>query len=97
MQARSKEVKKGTETTISCLVTEISALMSITWTGFIPGEDFVESSGTFSSGSQTGTLTVKAPQVITDKTYTCSVTSIERPSSDVGSLEVKLNVYGGSN
>ena len=57
----------------------------------------MENSGTFSSSSQTGTLTVKSPEVTTDKTYTCLVTSIEIPNSDVKSLDVKLNVYGGLN
>ena len=54
----------------------------------------MENSGTFSSNSQTGTLTVKSPEVTSDKTYTCSVTSNDRPTSDVETLDVKLNVYG---
>ena len=87
-------MKIGTETTISCLVTEITAQMSIAWSGFTPGENFVENSGTFSSNSQTGTLTVKSPEVTTDTTYICSVASNDRPTSDVETLDVKLNVYG---
>ena len=57
----------------------------------------MENPGTFSSNSQTGTLTVKSPEVTTDKTYTCLVTSNEIPKSDVKSVDVKLNVYGGLN
>ena len=71
--------------------------MKITWSGFDnQGENFGSVSGTYesSTNSQTGTLTVKGAAVTLDKTYTCTVTSVQNPASDLKSVNVHLNVYG---
>ena len=91
-----KENLRGTETTISCTVTDLSEQMSITWTGFTAGNNFVPSEGVYDSetNSQTGTLTVKSGAVTEDSTYTCTITSISNTESADKSVEVLLNVYG---
>ena len=70
--------------------------MSIQWSGFTAGANFVPSSGSYdsSSNSQTGTLTVKSGAVETDKTYTCTVSSTVNTASAAKTINVDLNVYG---
>ena len=91
----SKEVKMNTATTISCKITEINKKMTIAWSGFSSGDNFVQSSGSYNAKakSQTGTLAVKSPAVTEDKTYTCKVSSEANPSSAEKSSDVKLNVF----
>jgi hypothetical protein len=69
--------------------------MKIIWSGFTGGSNFVETSGSYepSSRSQIGTLTVKPPAVEQDKTYTCTIASIDNPSSSTKQSDVKLNVF----
>ena len=90
----SKEVLIGTETMISCIITEITEQMNIEWSGFVKGDNFVPEAGTYNADtkSQTGTLIVKSPDV--DKTYTCSVSSTTNKDSAVKNIDVHLNVYG---
>ena len=92
----SKENLLKSQTIIACKINDISEQMSITWSGFAAGDNFVASEGTYESGtnSQTGTLTVKPAAVIEDKTYTCTVTSKVNSESASKSMDVKLNVYG---
>ena len=92
----SKENFLKTETIIACKIKDIREQMSITWSGFDAGDNFVPSEGTFESGtnSQTGTLTVKPAAVTEDKTYTCTVVSKVNSQSASKSMDVKLNVYG---
>jgi hypothetical protein len=94
VESGSKEVLIGTETVISCKITEITEQMDIEWSGFEKGDNFVQDLGTYNAGtkSQTGTLTVKSPD--TDKTYTCSVSSTTNKESTVKNIDVHLNVYG---
>ena len=96
VEAISKEVKVDTETVISCKITGIGEGMSIAWSGFTAGPNFVPSSGSYdsSSNSQTGTLTVKSGAVKSDATYTCSISSTANPASAVKTTDVDLNVYG---
>ena len=96
VEAISKEVKVDTETVISCKINGINEVMSIAWSGFTAGPNFVPSPGSYdsSSNSQTGTLTVKSGAVKSDATYTCSVSSTVNPDSAVKTTNVNLNVYG---
>ena len=70
--------------------------MSIEWSGFTAGDNFVSKSGQYdsSSNSQTSLLTVKSPAVIDDKTYTCTIKSLENPKSDEKSVDVDLKTFG---
>ena len=72
--------------------------MSIEWTGFAEEDknEYVTSSGSYDpqTNSQTGTLTVQSPAVNSDKTYTCTVSSIQNTESDSNNFDVHLNVYG---
>ena len=92
----SKEVLIGTETMISCIITEITEQMSIDWSGFVKGDNFVPEAGTYNADtkSQTGTLTVKSSEVQVDKTYTCTISSIVNSFSPKKTVDVALNVYG---
>ena len=95
MEVTSKEVLINTETVISCKATGIYEQLSIKWTGFTAGENFVESSGSYdsSTNSQTGTLTVKSAAVNTDKTYSCSISSSFSEEVIISEL-AHINVYG---
>ena len=89
----SKEVKKGSDTTISCVITGITAKVTVSWrtsSGEVSGDNFTPDQGTYSNGQQTSTLIVKGTQVTTDTTYTCRVTS----GSEHSDTTVNLNVYG---
>ena len=90
-----KEVQMGTETTISCKITEINKEMKISWSGISDGGSYVETSGYYDdeTNSQTGTLTVKSAAVTEDKIYTCTVSSVDNPTSEQKPLDVKLEVY----
>ena len=72
--------------------------MSIEWTGFAEGDknEYVPNLGSYDpqTNSQTGTLTVQSPAVNSDKTYTCTVSSIQNTESDSNNFDVHLNVYG---
>ena len=72
--------------------------MSIEWTGFAEEDknEYVTSSGSYDpqTNSQTGTLTVQSHAVNSDKTYTCTVSSIQNTESDSNNFDVHLNVYG---
>ena len=96
VEAISKEVKVGTETVISCKITGIGEGMSIAWSGFTAGPNFVPNPGSYdsSSNSQTGTLTVKSGAVKSDTTYTCTISSTVNTASAAKTINVDLNVYG---
>ncbi len=67
------------------------------WTGLPDDETgYTKSAGTLddNSGSQTATLTVESAQVAEDKTYTCTVSSIQYPTSNSEDKDVDLKVYG---
>ena len=100
VQAISKEVSFATETTISCVITGITKqLDAVVWkqsgtdVTTISEEDYVVSSGTYDSNSQTTTLTVKAAANIADRTYTCDITSNEWLVTN-RATDVVLNVFG---
>jgi len=70
--------------------------MSIQWSGFTAGPNFVPSTDAYdsSSNSQTATLTVKSGAVKSDATYTCTISSTVNPASAVKTTDVNLNIYG---
>ena len=95
----SKEVKTGTETTISCVITGLAATATVEWidsstNAAVAGADFTPTVGTETSGTQESTLLVKAGSVSSDKAYTCRVKSGALPDSAASDTTVNLNVYG---
>jgi len=92
-------VELGTETTVSCVVTGITQrLDAVVWkiagtdVTSLSGSNYVVSAGTYSSNSQTTTLTVKAAANTADSTYTCFVTSKEWLITD-RQTNVIVNVF----
>jgi hypothetical protein len=90
-----KEVAANTTAVISCSVTDITEQMNITWSGFDADDRYVQTSGSYddSTNSQTGTLTVDQSATTEDKTYTCTVTSLQNMYSAEATADVILNVY----
>ena len=89
----------GTETTVSCVVTGITQrLDAVVWkiagtdVTSLSGSNYVVSAGTYSSNSQTTTLTIKAAANTADSTYTCFVTSKEWLITD-RQTNVIVNVF----
>ena len=73
-------MKKGTDATISCAITGLSAAnAAVTWKDSegtaVTGDNFTPVAGTQDSGAQTATLLVKAAAVTEDKAYSCEVKS----------------------
>ena len=91
------EVKKGSDTTISCVITGLTETATVTWrtsTGPVPAEKFTPVQGSHSGGTQTSTLAVDGTLVNDDTAYTCRVTSGSLPDSSHSDTTVNLNVYG---
>ena len=100
VQSVNKEVGSGTDATISCIISGISQqLNAVIWTKdgtdvtTVSGSNYIVSSGTYDSNSQTTTLTVKAAANTADSTYTCVITSIEYEETNK-ETPVALNVFG---
>ena len=96
----NKEVKSGTDATVSCVVSGITQrLETVVWkkdgtdVTTLSGSNYVVSPGTYDSNSQTTTLTVKAAANAADSTYTCVITSDEWRVSNK-ETNVILNVFG---
>ena len=98
VEVSSREVLLNTQITLTCKITRIIEIMSIEWTGFVEEDknEYVPSSGSYDpqTNSQTGTLTVQFSAVTSDKTYTCTVSSIQNTESDSNNFDIHLNVYG---
>ena len=97
VQSVEKEVKKGSTTTISCVVTGITETVTVSWrtaTAPVSGSKFDSVQGSHSDGTQTSTLTVDSTEVTEDKAYTCRVTSGSLPDSGHFDNTVNLNVFG---
>ena len=91
------EVKKGSDTTISCVITGLTETATVTWrtsTGPVPAEKFTPVQGSHSEGTQTSTLAVDGTLVNDDTAYTCRVTSGSWPDSSHSDTTVNLEVYG---
>ena len=97
MQSVNKEVKQGSTTTISCVITGITDTATVSWrtsTGEVSGDKFTAVQGSHSDGTQTSTLAVDGTQVNIDTAYTCRVTSGSLPGSGHFEATVNLNVFG---
>ena len=97
VESVSKEVKKGSDTTISCVITGITETATVTWrtsTGPVPADKFTSLQGSHYDGTQTSTLAVDKTLVNEDTAYTCRVTSGSLPDSSHSQTTVNLNVYG---
>ena len=99
MEAKSKEVKIGTATTISCVITGLGGTATVTWTksdgSALPDDGgYTPTPGSESDGTQTTTLLVASGSVAEDTAYLCKVTSGELPESAVSDTTVNLDVYG---
>ena len=78
-------MEKGVDATLSCVVSGISKKLDlVVWkkdgtdvTTLSEENLYVVSAGTYSSNSQTTTLTVKAAVNTADSTYSCVITSNE--------------------
>ena len=95
----SKKVKKGTETTISCVITGLSdATATVTWrtsTGDkVSGAEFLPNSGDQEEGKQTATLKVGGSLVTSDQAYTCTIESGSYSASGSSDTVVNLDIYG---
>ena len=90
-------MKKGSDTTISCVITGLTETATVTWrtsTEPVPAERFTPMQGSHSGGAQTSTLTVDGTLVNGDTAYTCRVTSGSLSDSSQYDTTVNLNVYG---
>ncbi|XP_063693668.1 uncharacterized protein LOC134825422 [Bolinopsis microptera] len=97
VESVDKEVKRGSDTTISCVITGLTETATVTWqtsTGAVSGEKFTPVQGSHSGGKQTSTLEVDGSLVNEDTAYTCRVTSGSLPDSSHSETTVNLNVYG---
>ena len=95
-------MESGTGTTVSCVISGITQqLNTVVWkkagtdVTSLSGSNYVVSAGSYSSNSQTTTLTVKAAVNTADSTYTCAITSNEWLVSN-RETTVVLNVFGRS-
>ena len=97
VQSVGKEVRKGSTTTISCVITGITETVTVAWrtaTEPVTASKFTSVQGSHSGGKQTSTLTVDSTEVTEDKAYTCRVTSGSYPDSGYFDNIVHLNVFG---
>ena len=97
VESVNREVKKGSDTTISCVISGLTETATVTWrtsTGPVPAEKFTPVQGSHSAGTQTSTLAVDGTLVNDDTAYTCRVTSGSLPDSSHSDTTVNLNVYG---
>ena len=86
-------MKKGSPTTISCVITGITDTATVTWrtsTGEVSGDEFTVNQGSHSKGTQTSTLAVNGTQVNVDTAYTCRVISGRYPAS--GQFDTTVNL-----
>ena len=100
VQPINKEVGTGTETTISCVITGTTKqLDAVVWrkegsdVTTLSETNYVVSAGSYSSNSQTTTLTVKAAANTADSIYTCVITSSEWLVTN-RQTDLTLDVFG---
>ena len=95
-----KQVKHGTEVTLSCKISDLEQEVTVQWikdtNEVIDGENFITSLSTLDEGKQIATLTIRENAVVSDLTCTCRVHSTQYNNSPVSDTAVKLHVYGKS-
>ena len=104
MVGKDKEVKTGTDATISCVISGITqAVQSVVWktsssTNVVTDDstNYVQNDGSYqsASNSQTTELTVKAAKTDQDVSYTCVITANEWGGASPKPTIVNLNVFG---
>ena len=91
------EVKKNTETTLTCKVRDIGTLLTVSWSGYDgDNENYSYLPGSLDTtiSSHTSTLTIREEAVLSDHTFTCTVASQEFLASPPSTFDVQLSVYG---
>ena len=86
----SKDAHLGTDTTLLCKITGLTAKATVIW-NLDSAQQGGQEGNLADDGSQTSTLTVADPQQDTE--YTCMVTSGQYPTSTPSITTVALNVY----
>ena len=86
----NKEVKRDTETSMWCTITDIKTDMRITWSGYqVNDVNYSTKIDDSVSGSRSSVLTLKSGAVSTDSKLTCTVQLV----SEIKTFDVQLLVY----
>ena len=101
IKAADKEQKSGTVVTLSCVISDITAVAAVVWSKTGSGNSDLSSvtgytvaQGTHSTNTQTSTLALTAAVNIADTTFTCAVT----PSGGTaGTITMESNVFSKYN
>ena len=95
---KHRQVKIGTEVTLSCDISDLDEAVSVEWlkdtTVITNGGDYTLSLSSLESGKQTATLMINRDAVIEETLFTFRVQSIQYDNSPESVTEVKLWVYG---
>ena len=95
LEAHSKEVGSGSSATLSCVVSDISEAVSITWKSsdgsVVDKSGITTSSGEFDGTFQTATLTIESAE--NEETFACEAKSIKYPDIDPVTKTVQVFVY----
>ena len=98
MTPKHRQVKTGTEVTLSCEISDLDTAVSVEWVKdqkvITTDGQYTESAGSPVSGIQTATLVISGNNVVEDATYTCRVQSTDYDNSPTSDTEVLLEVYG---
>ena len=90
----NKEVKRDTETSMWCTITDIKTDMRMTWSGYqVDDVNYSTKIDDSVSGSRSNVLTLKSGAVSTDSKLTCTVQSVESLVSEIKTFDVQLLVY----
>ena len=95
MTAADKEQKSGTAVTLSCVISDITAVAAVVWSktgnkdlSSVTG--YTVAQGTYNTNTQTSTLALTAAVNTADTTFTCAVT----PSGGTaGKITMESNVF----
>ena len=92
-------MKLGSNATISCVVTGISSDVDISFTNgssTLATESgvYTYDSGSFTSGDTNKTATLEIDSIQADSTFTCVVSSLDYPDSEMTYDEISVTVYG---
>ena len=101
IKAADKEQKSGTAVTLSCVISDITAVAAVVWSKTGSGNSDLSSvtgytvaQGTYSTNTQTSTLALTAAVNTADTTFTCAVT----PSGGTaGTITMESNVFSKYN
>ena len=98
MTPKHRQVKIGTEVTLSCEISDLDSAVKVEWVKdeniISTDRQYTVSAGSPVSGIQTATLVISGSYVTEDAIYTCRVQSTDYDNSPTSNTEVKLDVYG---